>query len=282
MGDEHHHAVGGYRQLAVEGLKAPHQQDRQEGKQDREANQRDEGRRQADGPGIAAAIGLAFTAELFKLQLLCGEALDREHASEIVGQAGCQVSSAGTHLPIAGGQLALKAQRTPKDHRDWQIRKHRHLRCHHRHADPHHEHGGDQLQDLVGTAIEETLQLVDVVVQHGHQSTAAVLLEEGKFQLLEMVVGLQTQTMLRDLSQIAPEHVVEIFEQRFSRPDHKGKQGQHPELLGHGCQSKTRQHRLLTSHHHINRQTDQSRWRQIEQFVEQRTCRGCKHQTPLR
>ncbi|CAI8162961.1 MAG: Uncharacterised protein [Synechococcus sp. CC9902] len=282
MSDEHQHAVRRHRQLTLEGLKASHQKDRKECEQNREANQRDERRRKADSPGIAAAIGLALTPELFKLELLCGEAFDREHPPEVVGQAGRKVSGAGTHFPVAGGQLALEAQRAPEDHRNWQIREDRHLRCHHRHADAHHQHGGDQLQDLVGTTIKETLKLVDVVVEHGHQPSAAVLLEEGELQLLEMVVRLKTQAVLGDLGKVAPEHVVEVFEQRFRGPDHKGEQSQHPQLLANAVQPETRQQRLLASDNHIHRQADQSRRCQVEQLVEQRTGSSRHNQPTLR
>ena len=46
-----------------------------------------------------------------------------------------------------------------------------------------------------------------------------------------MVVSLETQPVLGGLGQVAPEHVVEIFEQRFRSPDQKGEQRQQPELM---------------------------------------------------
>ena len=88
--------------------------------------------------------------------------------------------------------------------------------------------------------------------------------------------------MLRDLSQVAPEHVVEVLEQRFRRPNHKGEQRKRPELLTHSRQTEAGQQRLLTPHHHVHRKTDQGRWCEVKKLVEQRTCRGRQHQTPLR
>ena len=89
--------------------------------------------------------------------------------------------------------------------------------------------------------VEKTLELVDVVVEHSKQPTAAVLLEKSEFQLLQMVVGLKTQAVLRGLGQVAPENVVEVFEQGFGGPHHKREQSQSPELLHGRTEAKARQ-----------------------------------------
>ena len=173
-------------------------------------------------------------------------------------------------------------QRSPENHRDRQVGEQGHLRRHHRHADAHHQHGGDQLQDLVGTPIQKPFELVDVVVEHRHQATGAVLLEKGQLQLLQMVVGLKPEAVLGCLRQVAPEHVVEVLEQRLRRPDHKGEQGQAPQLLASSPQTEAPQHGLLTAQDHIQGQADQGRWREIEQLVEQRARHRCHHQATLR
>ena len=173
-------------------------------------------------------------------------------------------------------------QRSPKNHRNRQVGEQGHLRRHHRHADAHHQHGGDQLQDLIGTAIQKAFELIDVVIKHRHQATGTVLLEKGQLKLLQMVVSLEPQAVLGGLRQVAPEHVVEVLEQRLRRPDHKGEQGQKPQLLAGGPQTETRQHRLLTAQDHVQGQTDQGGWGQIEQLVEQRAADRCKDQAALR
>ena len=97
-----------------------------------------------------------------------------------------------------------------------------------------------------------------------------------------MVVGLEPEAVLGGLRQVAPEHVVEVLEQRLRRPDHKGEQGQTPQLLAGGPQTETRQHRLLLEQHHIHGQADQDRRGQIEQLVEQGADHRCNHQAALR
>ena len=105
---------------------------------------------------------------------------------------------------------------------------------------------------------------------------------QRQLQLLQMVVGLEPEAVLGCLRQVAPEHVVEVLEQRLRRPDHKGEQGQTPQLLAGGLQTETRQHGLLLEQHHIHGQADQDRRGQIEQLVEQRTGHRCNHQAALR
>ena len=84
----------------------------------------------------------------------------------------------------------MKAQGSPEDHGD---RKEGHPRHHGR--EQHHrstdgQHGGEELQDFVGSLIEKTLELVDVVVEDRHQAAGAALLKERHLQLLEVAVGL--------------------------------------------------------------------------------------------
>ena len=152
------------------------------------------------------------------LQGLGGEAFDREHAVEIVGQPAAQVSSLAAHFLIVGLQATLKAERPPQNHWDRQVSEQRHLRGGQGHGATNQNHGGDQLQDLIGASIEKTLELIDVVIQNRQQSAAAVMLKKLHLQLLEMVIGFKAKTVLGRLRQIAPEHSIEIFEQRLATP----------------------------------------------------------------
>ena len=94
-----------------------------------------------------------------------------------------------------------------------------------------------------------------------------------------MLIGLQPQAVLGRLGQVAPEDVVQVLEQRFSTPDHKGEQGQHPQLLGHRRNAEIGQNRLLAAHHHIHRQTDQHRRSEVKQLVQQ-GARDCRPDQP--
>ena len=106
----------------------------------------------------------------------------------------------------------LKPHRSPQDHGDRQKGEQRHFWGHHHHADSNHRHSGDQLQDLICTTVEETLELVDVVVENGQQTATAVVLKKCQFKLLQMVVGLEAKAVLGALGQVAPKNVVLIFE----------------------------------------------------------------------
>ena len=136
------------------------------------------------------------------------------------------------------------------------------------------------MKDLVGAAIEKTLQLVDVVIEHREQPAGAVLLEERQLQMLKVAIGFQAQTVLSALGQVPPKHVVEVFEQRFGAPDHQCQPCEQPELLGDRCRPHAGEHGLLAAHHDIHSQTDQRRWCQIKQLVQDRTGRRGDHESP--
>ena len=138
------------------------------------------------------------------------------------------------------------------------------------HGPAHRQHRGDQLQDVIGAAVEEALQLVDVVIEHGHQPAGATGLEIGHLQVLEVVVGPNPELVLHGLGQVAPEQLVEVFEQGFGAPDHKREHRQHAQLARHRAHAKGRQPGVLLLHHHIHRQADQHRRRQVKQLVEHR------------
>ena len=134
------------------------------------------------------------------------------------------------------------------------------------------------MQQFVGSMVEEPFQLVDVIVQHGEQSTGAVPLEEIHLQLLEMVVGLQPQAVLRALGQIAPEDSVEVFEQRFRCPHQKGQHCQRDQLAGHRGGAQLGEPGSVLFHHHVNGQSDQHRWGQIKHLVDHGA--GCSKPDP--
>ena len=164
-------------------------------------------------------------------------------------------------------------QGTPEDQWNRNERHPGNVRREQHHRGAHHNHGGDQLQDLVGAMVEEALQLVDVVVQHRHQPATAAQLKKAHLQLLEVVVGLKSQLVLQPLGQVAPEQPLQVFEARLGAPDHKGEHRQQPQLAGHGGGAKAGQPGGVLLDHHIHRQADQHRRRQIEELVQNRAAR---------
>ena len=74
--------------------------------------------------------------------------------------------------------------------------------------------------------------------------------------MLEMVVGLNPQLVLHGLGQVAPEQLVEVFEQGFGAPDHKREHRQYPQLARHRTDAKGGQPGVLLLHDHIHRQAD--------------------------
>ena len=101
--------------------------------------------------------------------------------------------------------------------------------------------------------VEEALELVDVVVEHGHQATAAAGLKEGHLQMLEVVVALKPQFVLHGLGEVAPEQGVEVLEQGFGAPDQERHDGENGELAWHRGHTKARQPGSIALHHHIDR-----------------------------
>ena len=78
------------------------------------------------------------------------------------------------------------------------------------------------------------------LAQDRQQTTAAVPFKKGQLQLLQVVVRLKPQAVLRGLGKIAPEHVVEIFKKGLSCPDHKRDHSKTPQLLTHGAETQPR------------------------------------------
>ena len=62
----------------------------------------------------------------------------------------------------------------------------------------------DVLPDVVGAHIQKSLQLVDVIIQNGHQTTGAAVFKIGQFQVLHVAIGVNSQFVLQILGQIAP------------------------------------------------------------------------------
>ena len=162
-----------------------------------------------------------------------GKAFDGEHASNVVGESGGHISCSAAYIAIAWGEPALEIQRAPKNDWDGQEGKKRHTWSQHRHQTTHQQHRGDEMQDFIGSVVQKSLKLIDVIVEHREQPSAAVVFEEVHLQFLEMVIGLKTQAVLSALGEVAPEQAIEIFKKGFSRPDQERQHCQHDQLTEH-------------------------------------------------
>ena len=141
--------------------------------------------------------------------------------------------------------------------------------------DAAHDHdGGQDLQDVVGTAVEEALQLVHVVVEHRQQAARGAVLEPAQLEPLGVVVGLHPQLALQVLSEVSPRDLEEVLEQRLPHPDQCSDERQDQDLVaGVGDAEHRGDDRVLALHDDVDGRTDQERWREVEELVGDRECR---------
>ena len=102
-----------------------------------------------------------------------GEAFDGRDAAQVVGEAAGQVAHLFAHIGVNRSGLALEIIGAPDDHRH---------RCKSQYGNQwrnHEEYGTDRndgyqyLNHCVGTAIQEALKLIDVVIHGGDQLAGA-------------------------------------------------------------------------------------------------------------
>ena len=74
---------------------------------------------------------------------------------------------------------------------------------------------------------------------------------------------------------------IEIFEQRLGAPDNEGEQREKRELARHRGDPETGQPGRIPLNNDVDRETDQHRWSEIKEFVENRTDRRQNHQATV-
>ena len=212
LGHEHEHAVQADVEAAIGGHAGAEHQGRSEPEHDAHADQRHERGAQSNRGLVGATVGLAVAFEVPRLDVLGHERLDRCDAPELVGQARGHVGRSGTDRLVARGELALEPQRSQHHDRRRCDRQGGDRR--HRHDEQHTDgqHRGRQLDDLVGTIVEEALELVDVVAQHRHQSARGAVLEVGQLQALHVRVGVTADLVLQGLREVAPRERIRVLE----------------------------------------------------------------------
>ena len=274
LGEEHQHAVGAHVELAPERQHAAHGEGGQEAGQDRHADHRDEGGADLDGAPVGLHVGLAHLAQPRRLAGLAGEALDGGDAGQVVGQPAGQVAHLLAHVGVERARLALEVEGAPDDQRDGREGEQRDQRRDDEEHRPHRHHGDPHLDQGIGAAIQEALQLVDVVVHGSDQLAGAPGLEEGHVQALGVLVGIQAHVGLEALGEVAPQDLVEVLEQRLAGPDKEGQDRQNEYLLlGRGEAEARHEARLLVDHH-VDGHADQDLGGDIEQLVDDRAGAG--------
>ncbi len=274
LGEEHQHPVGTNVELALQGHHAAHGEGGQEAGQDRHADHRDERRADADGLAIGLHIGFAGLAQPLGLAGLGGEALDGGDAGQVVGEPAGEVADPLAHFGIQRPGLALEVEGAPHDQRDRREGKQCDQRREHEEHRPHRHHGNADLDHGVGPAVQETLELVDVVVHGRHQLAGALRLEEAHIEPLGMLVGVLAQVGLQPLGQVAPQYLEEILEQRLPGPDEEGQRAEDQDLLAGGLEAEPRHKAPLLVDHHVDGHADKDLRRDIEQLVDHRAGAG--------
>ena len=105
-------------------------------------------------------------------------------AAEIVREKAVQRAHPIPYLRVSRGELPLKQKRTPENKGNGQKGKTGHHGSKTEEDGPDDHDGGAYLEQVVGAAVKKTLQLVDVVVEDGHERAAGAVLEVREIQAL--------------------------------------------------------------------------------------------------
>ena len=73
--------------------------------------------------------------------------------------------------------------------------------------------------------------MVDIVVQYRHQAACGLLGVPLHLEVLDVGVGRHPKLVLGGLGQIAPQHCVDVLEDRFQDPYHDSDTGEDVELV---------------------------------------------------
>ncbi len=268
-------------QRAVQRHQAAVEQRHAEAGQDRDADHRRDRGRQPDRLAVALAVGDRGLGDVVRLEILGRVGLDRRDALQVVVQARGHRAGGLAHRGVADGQLALEPERAVQDQRHRDQRQRRELGGQHEEHAAHHQRADEDLDQVVGAAIEEALHLVDVLVEDGQQVAGAVALEVGHLQALHVGVRLHAHLVLQALRQAAPLELVEVFEQRLAEPDRDRQAGEQQQLLLRIGHAQPRQEGRLAIDDDIHRDADQQFGQHVEELVEHRIDGGQRDVAPI-
>lgn len=263
-------SVGTHRQAPLEGHEATHHERCHEAHQDGHPDEWDEGGRDRDGSCVGLCVPLALAHQAGELAVFSDVALDGGDASEIVDEADANCARLLAHLRVERLRAALVVKCPDQNHRNRQHGEQRNARGEIHEHEPYQQSRGGDLDQRVGAAIEKALELVDVVVQDGDETTAAPILEVRHLQLLHVSVGLRAQLVLNRLRQVSPEHVVQVLEHRLTHPDEEGEGTEQHELRFDVVHAEPGERRLILPYHRVDSHADQDLRRDVEDLVEYR------------
>src|SRR5690606_16834955 len=145
----------------------------------------------------------------------------------------------------------------------------------HKEYGTHSHYGNRHLNHGIGAAIQETLQLVHIVVHGGDQLPGAGGFKEANVQALGVFVGVLPEVGLQALGQVAPEDLEQVFEDGFAGPDEEGEHRQDGDLLLCGLKAQAGNEAFLLVHHDVNGNTNENLRSNVEELVDDRTGSGC-------
>ena len=246
----------------------PKHQGRREPHQDGHPDERHERRAHLDRRRVGLEVGLAASADALGLPRLRTEGLDGRHAGQIVREAGVQLPGALAHLGVARLEAPLEAEAAPDDERHREEGEGRDLGSEDHESGTHHEHRRRGLEDVARAPVEEALELVHVVVQDGHEATGRAVLEPSELEAEHVTPGGEARVVLDALSQLPPEHLVEVLEEALRAPDDGVEHAEGDQLLGERRQpEQIGEEAALLPHHDVHRHPDQERRREVEDPV---------------
>jgi hypothetical protein len=277
LGQEDEQAIGADLHLAGQRQPAADQEGGEKAGQDRHADDRDEGGGDADRRPVRLDITEAFLGQRRRLARLGAKGADGLEALQVGGKPRAKTAGAGAHRVVARLRAALEPEGAGNDRRHRRKRDDGDQRADDEKHRADENDGGKGLDQLVGTAIEKTFELVDVVVQHRDEIAGAVFFVKTRRQVLGVVITEDAQAVLHVLRQAAPEDLIKILEERFAEPDEEGGDAEQGELLHRIGDADLRHEGILAAHHHVERDADQDFRHDVEDLVDDRGCHCPRH-----
>ena len=196
-----------------------------------------------------------------------GKALDGRHPSDAVGKLRVDRRRLSPDRGVARLEALLIDERAPHDDRNRDKGEQSYQR---RQVEVHgadEDRTGDHLEDFVGSEVEESLELVDVVVEDGHQVSTCPIFEVGHLEALHMAEGLDTHLVLDCLGEVAPAECCEILESRLEAPDDGGEHGECHDLGVRVLDSDGSEPGAFPAHDDVYGHADQHRRSEIDDLV---------------
>ncbi len=200
--------------------------------EDGDTDERREHGTEFDGRPIDLPVLLGFRLDTsVRFSHLGGEALDGRDPAEVVGEDRIESARLVTYGGVPRGDGLLEPHRTPDDERDGKKRHPGDVGSQPEEGDPDRHHARRHLPEVVGAHIEETFELIHVVVHGGHELTGGPIFEVLDVEVLHVPVGVHAQFMLNGLGEVSPGDLMQILEQGLETPDDEGEDRNGEDLI---------------------------------------------------